>query len=638
MSLAGKRGKSCDAFILIAIALIFISFPAIAGELLPLQGNADLSGTPISSGGLVVEIWDGPDVAGSNLIYNSTDNFTGTGNISSGQFDIVLGSVGDELNLEYGKTYYMDLYIAGNDMNFSGKERQVFMSSVGMINSSFLNASDDYNFKSLLIENKTTPIDNYYLNISDGETTKFIIDPDGNVGIGTTNPSYKLDVYGSVNATSFLMNDTSCSNGLVTDDNGLIYCSATASSFDDVSINTTHSEDNSSLWANLTDISSVFSNYFAFTGLASELTNNLGWFAFGDYEIVEKNDTLLNDTYLRIGIDEFNDVSVNATHSEDNSTVWGEIVTFVSSAALNLSYALIDGNNIFSGQNNFTGNVVVSANLSAESYGRSVCSPGYVLVPADGKFMKHDFCMMKYEAKKNISADGDLVVSSPGNKPWVSLSWYDSKSMCHHADAHLCTNGEWMATARNIEAQAENWASGVVGTGCMYGGHMDNLPGAAMNASIDDGEGYWDDSLSPPANYTDGSTSCPFVTTGSDDSYIETRRTHYLSNGEVIWDLSGNVWEWVDEQCTAGDVWDATAAWVEWDAAALADLETYLAGPSGSYTDDQGAGRFYGCTADANAFLRGGGWYHGPNAGLFALHLTYAPSDTGTTIGFRCCQ
>ena len=333
MSLAGKRGKSCDAFILIAIALIFISFPAIAGELLPLQGNADLSGTPISSGGLVVEIWDGPDVAGSNLIYNSTDNFTGTGNISSGQFDIVLGSVGDELNLEYGKTYYMDLYIAGNDMNFSGKERQVFMSSVGMINSSFLNASDDYNFKSLLIENKTTPIDNYYLNISDGETTKFIIDPDGNVGIGTTNPSYKLDVYGSVNATSFLMNDTSCSNGLVTDDNGLIYCSATASSFDDVSINTTHSEDNSSLWANLTDISSVFSNYFAFTGLASELTNNLGWFAFGDYEIVEKNDTLLNDTYLRIGIDEFNDVSVNATHSEDNSTVWGEIVTFVSSAA-----------------------------------------------------------------------------------------------------------------------------------------------------------------------------------------------------------------------------------------------------------------------------------------------------------------
>ena len=36
------------------------------------------------------------------------------------------------------------------------------------------------------------------------------------------------------------------------------------------------------------------------------------------------------------------------------------------------------------------------------------------------------------------------------------------------------------------------------------------------------------------------------------------------------------------------------------------------------------------------AFLRGGNWYRGARAGLFALYLSPAPSYTGISVGFRC--
>ena len=37
------------------------------------------------------------------------------------------------------------------------------------------------------------------------------------------------------------------------------------------------------------------------------------------------------------------------------------------------------------------------------------------------------------------------------------------------------------------------------------------------------------------------------------------------------------------------------------------------------------------------AFIRGGNWNNGANAGVFALNLNNAPSNSNTNIGFRCC-
>ena len=115
-------------------------------------------------------------------------------------------------------------------------------------------------------------------------------------------------------------------------------------------------------------------------------------------------------------------------------------------------------------------------------------------------------------------------------------------------------------------------------------------------------------------------------------------RTHVLSNGNVIWDLAGNVWEWTDMQCTTSPSslnW-YNGGWVEWNNSNVTDWEQKVAGPNGSLTSTNGAGQYYGCTASANALLRGADWSAGSYAGVFAVALGLAPTYTGTHIGFRC--
>ncbi|MDD3386632.1 MAG: hypothetical protein PHX92_01735, partial [Candidatus Pacebacteria bacterium] len=78
------------------------------------------------------------------------------------------------------------------------------------------------------------------------------------------------------------------------------------------------------------------------------------------------------------------------------------------------------------------------------------------------------------------------------------------------------------------------------------------------------------------------------------------------------------------------------ASWIEWNNAALSDYEKTNAGSLGNYTSANGAGQYYGCTANDNGFIRGGYWGNGDCAGVFALGLYRAPSDLNTGIGFRC--
>jgi len=113
-------------------------------------------------------------------------------------------------------------------------------------------------------------------------------------------------------------------------------------------------------------------------------------------------------------------------------------------------------------------------------------------------------------------------------------------------------------------------------------------------------------------------------------------RTHVLSNGEVIWDLSGNVWQWTDDLC--GVPWNTNAGWLEWTNSGLTDWEKYYAGPDGSLSSTNGVGKYYGCTADGNAFKRGGYWSITSYCGVFTLHLHATPAYSYTHIGFRCAR
>ncbi|MFH0831864.1 MAG: hypothetical protein V1886_03295 [archaeon] len=260
-----------------------------------------------------------------------------------------------------------------------------------------------------------------------------------------------------------------------------------------------------------------------------------------------------------------------------------------------------------------------------------LCPTGWVMVPGNASLGTTDFCVMKYEAKNR---DGVPQSISDGT-PWVSINQPDSAGNCSRIGAHLCTATEAQTISRNIEAQAANWKNNVIGT-CMYGGHVDNDPANALAASTDN---------NPYSGTNDAATDtfeCPFDTTVGASDGKEQRRTFNLSNGEVIWDWSGNVYEWLANTCTGGTGagnWDATAAWQEWTAAAFNDYERPTLGPSSSLWDaNNGTGRYYGCTANGNAFLRGGHWGSGAYAGVFNLYLDGAPSYVNSDFGFRCCM
>jgi len=116
---------------------------------------------------------------------------------------------------------------------------------------------------------------------------------------------------------------------------------------------------------------------------------------------------------------------------------------------------------------NFTGNVFIDGNLILNGViKQSTCPSGYVLVPGNNDFGTNDFCVMKYEAQVSSIKQ---AVSVQGGSPWTDVSWYDAREACKRSGAHLITNAEWMTVARDIEQQASNWQSGVVGTGCLFG-------------------------------------------------------------------------------------------------------------------------------------------------------------------------
>jgi len=94
-----------------------------------------------------------------------------------------------------------------------------------------------------------------------------------------------------------------------------------------------------------------------------------------------------------------------------------------------------------------------------------------------------------------------------GGSPWVRITQTSAIAECKEVGAHLCTSQEILTISRDIEQQAVNWQGGVVGTGCLYGGHMDNHPASALATSTDD------DAYSGTENTAGEAVVCPFDTT-----------------------------------------------------------------------------------------------------------------------------
>ena len=271
-----------------------------------------------------------------------------------------------------------------------------------------------------------------------------------------------------------------------------------------------------------------------------------------------------------------------------------------------------------------TGNTALNPNLT--------CPTGYIQVPGDYRFNTTDFCVMKYEAK-NVSG---TPTSQATGTPWVSISQTNAISTIQStlgSNYTLITENQWMTIVANVLSVDSNWSTGAKGTGYIYTGHVNNNPASALEASTNDSDGLY------------GITGGTGTTSGHNN-----RRTLTLTNGQVIWDLAGNVTEWttgIIPNNQPGIQGQTAGQWNQWNNATLSlnnlpesssprSLVATLPNIN-SLTSTNGLGSMYSdVTATTNrAFRRGGYWSYGSYAGVLSLTLNASPAYTDTYLGFR---
>lgn len=255
------------------------------------------------------------------------------------------------------------------------------------------------------------------------------------------------------------------------------------------------------------------------------------------------------------------------------------------------------------------GNLVAGGTVYAGGFGPVSCPAGMIPVPASAADGQQGFCVDKYEAQS--SAGNEVSVS--GGSPWVSITQTSARAECIRAGKHLITEKEWQAIAHNAENVGYPWNGGVAGTNQMSDGHSDNAPASALATAAD----------TSPCSGT-GQT-CDTST------WDAQRRTYQLSNGQYIWDLGGNVWEWVDQTVT-NDYPIVNSAAAGWQACSTSG--DGICGNTRTTNDQWYRGGF----ATIAGFVRGGGWNGGALGGAFTLGLDFAPSNSYATVGFRCSR
>ena len=272
---------------------------------------------------------------------------------------------------------------------------------------------------------------------------------------------------------------------------------------------------------------------------------------------------------------------------------------------------------------------------SKEITNNFICPANFVAVPSLQDYTTNSFCVMKYEAKKDSENN---AISQAASTPWVSINRDDSIAKCQAmmggaAGYDLITNDEWQSIARNIEFVKSNWATGSVGdSGGLSTGHSDASLSSVLAANSDDNI----------ACHATGQTC-------SSSTWHIRRRTHTLSNGEVVWDIAGNVYEWVKDNNTVNnygsnsnmsEVTDSTHTFsgslnegttttsrtAKGHFGPSEDYTTFISAPWGGF----GFGWFFG---GASGITRGGAYQASP--GAFTVTLTNQMLSTAT-LGFRC--
>ena len=269
-----------------------------------------------------------------------------------------------------------------------------------------------------------------------------------------------------------------------------------------------------------------------------------------------------------------------------------------------------------------------------------LCPENFVAVPSLKDYTTNSFCVMKYEAKKDGSGN---AISQPTSYPYRYITRDDSITKCQDIDTgyDLITNDEWQSIARNIEFVTSNWANGTVGDeGGLSVGHTRSSVSTRGAQEAD----------------SDDNNACHATEETCDsNTWNSQRRTHTLSNGEVVWDIGGNVQEWVkDDNLVSHDVdvnrfLSQVTDLTHPRSVSLSGGTTTTSrrakghfGPSGDYTklDSEPFGGFGISWLNAGPRIIRGGKFATPSSqasqGVFTTELVHSMLFAHDGLGFRC--
>jgi prepilin-type N-terminal cleavage/methylation domain-containing protein len=300
--------------------------------------------------------------------------------------------------------------------------------------------------------------------------------------------------------------------------------------------------------------------------------------------------------------------------------------------------------------NNTTNYVITDSSSVAKTNLTTPCPTGFIPVPGSSTYGTSDFCVMKYEAKIQGNDWGNQTYSSsfvPESRatgtPWTSISQTnaiaEAQTVPGCTGCHLITEAEWMTIAQNVLNVAGNWSGNAVGSGDAYSGHNNESPHNTLATNSNDNNGYVGEN-------TDG------------NNFLTQKRTLTLTNGQIIWDLAGNVWEWTSSQITGnqpGHSDDNSYSWRDYDDSSLLQnsfpsnslpSSTGINGINRWDSNNHTIGQIYSNYSEITqrGFLRGGSWgyygdvpywCYGGCEGVLELYLGRAPSYSDEYIGFR---
>lgn len=251
------------------------------------------------------------------------------------------------------------------------------------------------------------------------------------------------------------------------------------------------------------------------------------------------------------------------------------------------------------------------------------CPAGFIKVPPLGPYAYRGFCVAKFEMKSDRGAK-----SQAQGSPWVYVSRTQAISACRSLGERydLISNSQWQAVARNVASVASNWgtAEGGPNSSSAYSGELSR--GVHFKPSQHYGE-------SASENDSEGCVNTGKIC--SETQWSAYRRTHLLSNGEVVWDMAGNVFEWVKDDIEPGqkDSWIARILNTDIHSKNFGAAEVCNS-PSAESACGYGNGWLAGARQGLGA--RRGGYWFGIYAGIFTTSLGINPEYSHMGTGFRC--